>query len=333
MLEGPPDRVLVHLDLVRLAPDTRVERLAVALDPARDGGPECLAGVGVPVASDVPGQAAAAGGAGEQAAEPVLAAVDPAAMPAAVPGPQRLDVLPGRRIHERAEGGRLARPQAASVERVGQHLGDMLEGEPGRSADLAIRAAARRELVHPADDGHVYLIDGDDPAIPHRSERRPVAARDAEPPAFRGVALPDPLREAPAVRLGFDRFPGPALPLVLVGGQDPLVGEQDHRTPGVEVVAGVDRRPQVAGEPGHVPDDEDLPVLAGAGEHLGPLPGGGDRPPGVRDLPRPARVEQAPALDGAGLLLELRVGPEVVRLACRRLTDPARGTAAAEVLE
>ena len=68
MLEGPPDRVLVYLDLVRLAPDTRVERLAVALDPARDGGPECLAGVGVPVASDVPGQAAAARGAGEQAA-------------------------------------------------------------------------------------------------------------------------------------------------------------------------------------------------------------------------------------------------------------------------
>ena len=33
------------------------------------------------------------------------------------------------------------------------------------------------------------------------------------------------------------------------------------------------------------------------------LPGGGDRPPRVGDLPGAARVEQAPALDRAGLLL------------------------------
>ena len=56
----PPDRVLVHLDLVRLAPDARVDRLAVALDPARGGGRERLAGVGVAVAPDVADEAAAA---------------------------------------------------------------------------------------------------------------------------------------------------------------------------------------------------------------------------------------------------------------------------------
>ena len=133
MLEGLPDRVLVHLDLVRLTPDARVERLAIALDPARDRSLERLAGVHVPVPSDVPGQAAAARGAGEQAAEPVLAPVDPAAVSAAVPGPQRLDVLPGPRVHERAKGGRLARPETAGVERVRQDLGDVLEGEPRRA--------------------------------------------------------------------------------------------------------------------------------------------------------------------------------------------------------
>ena len=42
---------------------------------------------------------------------------------------------------------------------------------------------------------------------------------------------------------------------------------------------------------------------------------------------------ETPALDGAGLLLELGIRPEVVRLARRRLADPARRTAAAEVLE
>ena len=209
----------------------------------------------------------------------------------------------------------------------------MLEREPGRSTHLAVRPPARGELVDAADERHGGLIDGDRPAVPHRAQRRPVAARHAESPALRRIALPDPLGEPAAVRLGLDRLPGPALPLVLVGREDPLVGEQDDRAPGVEVVAGVDRGPQVPGEAGHVADDEDLPVLAGAGEHLGPLAGGGDRPPGVGDLPGAARVDEAPALDRSRLLLELGVGPEVVRLARRGLADPARRTAAAEVLE
>ena len=168
---------------------------------------------------------------------------------------------------------------------------------------------------------------------PDRPERRLVAARHAEPPALRGIALPDPLRQPAAVRLGLDRLPGPAFPLVLIGGQDPLVGEQDHGAAGVEVVAGIDRGPQVPGEPGDVADDEDLPVLARAGEHLRPLASRGDRPPGVGDLPGAAGVDEAPALDRPGLLFELGVGPEVVRLARRRLADPTRRTAAAEVLE
>ena len=209
----------------------------------------------------------------------------------------------------------------------------MLEREPHHGADLAIGATACRELVGAADDRHGLLVDGDGAAIPDRAQRRLVAARDAEPPALRGIALADPLGEPAAVRLGLDRLSGPALPLVLVGGEDPLVGEQDHGTPGVEVVASVDRGPQVSCEPGHVADDQDLPVVAGAGEHLRPLPGRRDRPPRVGHLPGAARVDEAPALDGAGLLLELGVGPEVVRLPCRRLADPARRTAAAEVLE
>ena len=167
----------------------------------------------------------------------------------------------------------------------------MLEREPGGSTHFAVRPPAGRELVDAADDGDRGVV-GDRPAVPDRAERRLVAARDAKPPALGGVALPDPLREPAAVGLGLDRLSGPALPLVLVGGQDALVGEQDHRAPGVEVVAGVDRSPQVPGEPGHVADDEDLPVVAGTGEHLGPLAGGGDRPPGVGHLPgsRPCRA-------------------------------------------
>jgi hypothetical protein len=123
----------------------------------------------------------------------------------------------------------------------------VLEGETRRCSDLPIRPPCRRELLGAADDGERVLVDGDRSTIPDRPERRPVAARDAEPPSLGRIALPDPLREPPAVRLGLDRFSGPALPLVLVGAEDPLVGEQDHRPSGVEVVASVDCRPQVSG--------------------------------------------------------------------------------------
>src|SRR3990170_2121272 len=226
-----------------------------------------------------------------------------------------------RSAGDRRRTGWSALPRRASAQGRSQRRARGRSGRPTRARRRGGRWRARPRRRR------------DRPTVADRPERRPVATRHAESPTFRGIAFPDPLREPAAVGLGLDRLPGPALPLVLVGGQDALVGEQDHRAPGVEVVARVDRGPQVPGEAGHVADDEDLPILAGAGEHLRPLAGRGDRPPRVGHLPGAARVDEAPALDGAGLLLGLGVGPEVVRLARRRLADPARRTAAAEVLE
>ena len=97
----------------------------------------------MPVPPDVPGQAAAAGRAGQEPGEPVLAAADPAAVPPAVPRPHRLDVLPGCWIDERPQGGRLAGPQAARVERVGQHPGVRLAADWERTGDGGVE---RRQL-------------------------------------------------------------------------------------------------------------------------------------------------------------------------------------------
>ena len=159
MLEGPTDRLLVHVGFVGLALHPRVDRLAVALDAAWGGGPERLAGIGVAIAPDVPDEPATAGRAGQQPRQAVLAAVDRAPVPAAVSGAHRLDVLPGRRVDDRAQGGRLARPESAGVERVGQHFGDVLEGETSGRADLAVGQAGCCELVDPADDGERGLVD------------------------------------------------------------------------------------------------------------------------------------------------------------------------------
>ena len=103
MLERLPDGVLVHLDLVRLAPDARVDCLAVTLDTSRRGGPERPAGILVPVPPDVPDQVAAAGRAGQEPGEPVLAPLDRSAVSPAVPRPHRLDLLPRPLVDQRTQ--------------------------------------------------------------------------------------------------------------------------------------------------------------------------------------------------------------------------------------
>jgi hypothetical protein len=123
------------------------------------------------------------------------------------------------------------------------------------------------------------------------------------------------------------------LPRLLVRGQEPLVGEQNRAAGGVEVVPGVDRGPQVPGESADVADDEDVPALAGAGEHLAPLASRGDRPPRVRHLPSDARVDELVPLDRSVLVLALGVGPEAVDLAGRALPDPPGGAEPAELVD
>ena len=85
VLECEADRVLVHLDLVGLALDAVVEvRLRIAPVAARGSRPKRLAGVLMAVAPDMPGEPTPASRTGQEPGQPVLAAVDPAAVPPAV---------------------------------------------------------------------------------------------------------------------------------------------------------------------------------------------------------------------------------------------------------
>ena len=166
-------------------------------------------------------------------ASPYWRRLTAAAVPPAVPGPHRLDVLPGADVDQGARA-RTARRSAGGRRRTGWSA-------PPRRASSARPVAAptsrsvqpgRRELVGAADDRERGLVDGDRPPVADRPERCPVAARDAEPPALRGVALPDPLREPAAVGLGLDRLPRPALPLVLVGAEGPARRRTGSPRPG-----------------------------------------------------------------------------------------------------
>ena len=112
VLERLPDRVLVHVDRVRLAPHPRVDRRPVALDAARGRGLERLAGVQMAVAPDVPGQPAPAGRAGQEPGEAVLAAVDRRRGAAGCTGrasPGRAPRSRGRRAAPRADGSPVRR--------------------------------------------------------------------------------------------------------------------------------------------------------------------------------------------------------------------------------
>jgi len=169
-------------------------------------------------------------------------------------------------------------------------------------------------------------------ARPPESERRK-PSRIRQPPVLGGIALADPLPKPPAVRLGLDRLARPSLPLVLVGRQDALVAEQDRGACCMEIVAGIDGRPQVAREAGDVTDEQDVIVAPGAGDHLLELGGGPDRPARVGDLPLDGGVHEVPAAERAVLLLPLRLRAVVVVLPSRRLPDPARGSKPSKVFE
>lgn len=125
----------------------------------------------------MPDEVTTAGDAGEEPREAVLATVDRAAVSPAVARAHGLDVLPGPGVDERAQGGRLARPQPSDVERVGQDLGHVLQGQAGRAADLPVRSPACREFVQA--ERVVVIDESGETLLDHRLPGTPAAAGDA----------------------------------------------------------------------------------------------------------------------------------------------------------
>ena len=91
------------------------------------------------------------------------------------------------------------------------------------------------------------------------AERRPIAARNADPAAFDGVALTHPLAEPPAVCLRLVRLADELVPVRQITGQDLLVDEQHRDTGRTELVLDdVEGLLEIAQEPTHVADHEDV---------------------------------------------------------------------------
>jgi hypothetical protein len=151
-------------------------------------------------------------------------------------------------------------------------------------------------------------------------------------PELRLVALRDATREPTAVGLGLVRLANELVPLLLIGGEDSLVAEEQHAAGSVQLVAGVHRELEIPRPAAHVSDEQHVVVTARRFEHLRPCrmmleP----LPSGVRDGPAESNVGKRKRRDGTVLLFALAVRPEVVLLTCRRFPRPACGAKAVEV--
>ena len=114
------------------------------------------------------------------------------------------------------------------------------------------------------------------------------------------------------------------VPAVRVGADDPLVTEQDRYPGGVEIIDGNESLLEVAGEPGYIPDEEQ--VISARSRGLGHGPKLGrlvHRAPRRGTLPGKPGIEEAIAFDDPVLEFALGIGSPVVVLARGRLADPA----------
>lgn len=295
---------------------------------------EGRAGVPVAIASGVADEPLTAGRALEHRQHVCLAAGGTAESPARA----RRAPLPDRRVErgidEWLEAGRSAVAQATGVQRIGQHRADGVEAEAHLRRHLPVGAARGGELEAAADRLAPRRVRLEQRRLANAAEAEGcAAARVGMAPPLGGVALPDAPPQATAVRLGLDRLACPGLPGVLVGTQEALVAEEERGARGVELVARVDRGPQIACEAGHVAHEQHVVAMAGAGEHVGELAGTGHGAPAVGDLPGEPGIDEPVAGKRLILLLALGVGPVAVDLALGGLADPARGPQPAERIE
>jgi hypothetical protein len=168
----------------------------------------------------------------------------------------------------------------------------------------------------------------------HRFEDRRLAGSDvavwrlttglAQAAALGGQTLGYAAPQLAAVGLGLVGFADEVVPAIGIGGDDPLIGEQDGYSCGVEVIHSNEGLLEVPLEPAHIADQEQVvsarPRSLGHGRELRCLVYG---PPRCRALPGEAGIDQAIPLDDPVLKLPLGVGAPVVVLARGGLADPA----------
>jgi len=196
------------------------------------GGQEGVARLEVAVASRVADQVPAAGGAVElrQGVGPALRRLAVAGPPA---GPDRLDLLPQRRRHERRPVAALAGPQSPGVQRRGEHPPDGEEREAAGGRDGAVRQTGGRKLERPAHERQRVRVSLEElrRRVAPEAERR-VAARVALRGELRRVALADPPAVLAQPGLGRLRLVDQLVPVPLVRREDLLVAEPHGDAPG-----------------------------------------------------------------------------------------------------